>query len=242
MKKFVALLTAICLSVTPMTIFAYDTESVLKDIPEIEDFSLHSGTVFGDSISDVKKKEQEAGFSVHEENSKDGKHSIFYKGKFANINDSYLLYRFDKTGKVYNTRYSFGDIENFDGQSKNFATIASELKKKYGDPLFDEGEGIPFVLLEYNDSNSITGWACYYSRRQIFSSDEVEIYNCNQWLFKLDDYYLLIDHSLVGTDMLGWTYAHELSYTYLDEQTVIDTLNSYNDSQDEIANSFNDDL
>lgn len=245
-RRLIALMTAVCLVAAPMNVMA---EDILKDIPEIENFSLHSGVMFGDSVEDVKAKEKEAGFSVSDENETADTHTkrVFFSGMFAGISDSGLRYTFHGDEGVYSAHYGFGDEQGYqyDSQSEDFDVITDELIKKYGDPIYNEGEGTPFILLNYKENDLVIGWSEYNFKRQVYSSDELGLYRYNQWLIKTDDYYVLIDHCIQGEwfkSSSKWYYGHDLTYLCLDEQTVVETLEEYDSSQNAKADSINNDL
>ncbi len=245
-KRWVALLTAVCLVAAPMSALA---EDILKDTPEIENFSLHSGVMFGDSKTEVKAKEKEAGFQCTD-GEKDGlSDRVFVSGMFAGISSSTLSYDFYGEDGVYSASYAFSDDQSYqlDAQADDFSSITEELIKKYGDPIFDGTEegGVPIYLWTYKNNEMVTGWGVYNFMRQVFSADDLKIYGYNQWLINAGDAYVLIDHYLSGTwfsSSAKWLYEHTLSYTCLDEETAINELNSSLDSQKEKEKSKNDDL
>ena len=104
MKKIlISSLLTVCLFIIPLTAFA---EDILKDIPEVKDFSLHSGVMFRDTPSDVEKKEETQGFSA-QYSEWDGAKRVFVCGTFANIDDSQLRYNFSDTDELYTSCYMF---------------------------------------------------------------------------------------------------------------------------------------
>ena len=250
-KRLGAMLIMVGLILTPMSVAA---EDILRDIPEIENFSLHSGTMFGDTVANVKSKEEEAGFFVSDETEMgvSDEKMVFFNGMFAGISDSGLRYTFHRDKSytsplLYSSMYGFGYEQghDYDSQSEDFDTITEELIKKYGDPIYNEGEGTPFILLNYKGNNMVTGWAEYNYKKQAFASDEIGIFKYNQWIVKTEDNYVLIDHCIHGTwfnSSSSWYYDHNLIYLSLDKQTVLETLESYERTQKEKTDSINNDL
>lgn len=233
---------------TPVPTNTPEIDSVLNNlVPEISDFSLHSGTMFNDSISEIKKKEEAAGYSVADEWSgyENPNKYVLYEGMFAGISNSSLRYAFYGNGGLYNSHYLFNTYSQFEyaNQKNDFTTITNELIKKYGNPIFTGTSGIPFYLFEYNEDNTVTGWGHYSISKALDDSADMPDYN--QWLIKVNDYYVLIDHYLLqdwSSSSYAFFFSHYLCYTCLDEQMVIDTLKLYFDTENARVDSLSNDL
>ncbi len=215
-------------------------------IKTIDDFSLHSDTLFGETIEDVKAKERKAGFSPEDGESTGSHDRVFVSGMFAGIPNSSLRYDFYGSDGLYEIRYDFNMDSNYDSQEKDFYTITEELTKKYGEPLNNGHENeMLFMLINYMNDPAATGWTDMSNKLKVYSRDELKLYLYNQWLIKVDNYYVLIDHYLNGVylNTLGkWSYGHELRYIYMDEETVLAEIKETIESQEKTAASINDDL
>ena len=240
-KRWIALLMAACIVAAPVSCFA---ESIVENAPVIEDFSLHKGSMFGDTVADVKAKEEADGSAKLGIDYTDTSMCImFYDGTFAGIGDSTLRYAFTKNDNtLYMTTYMFRNndeelVKSIDNQNEEFDYITDELTKRYGNPFFDEGDGIPFIYGKYDGYGmNTTGFAQYYIDKELFDdSPNIELKRYNQWLIKAEDKYVLIDHFVLREGGAG--YYHWLSYVNFDEDTAKSILGEYAD-----AVSANDDL
>lgn len=215
-------------------------------IKTIDDFSLHSDTIFGETIEDVKAKERKAGFSPEDGESTGSHDRVFVSGMFAGIPNSGLRYDFYGSDGLYEIRYNFNIDSNYDSQEKDFFTITEELTKKYGEPLNNGHENeMLFMLINYMNDPAATGWTDMSNKLNVYSRDQLKLYHYNQWLIKVNNYYVLIDHYLNGVYLstLGkWSYGHELRYIYMDEETVLAEIKETKESQEKTAASINDDL
>lgn len=220
-------------------------------IKTINDFSLHSDTIFGETIEDVKAKERKAGFSPEDGESTGSHDRVFVSGMFAGIPNSSLRYDFYGSDGLYEICYMFGaeiggQQSNYDAQEKDFFNITEELTKKYGEPLNNGHENeMLFMLINYKNDPSATGWTDMSNKLNVFSREDLKLYHYNQWLIKVNDYYVLIDHYLRGVYFSAsskWSYGHELRYIYMDEETVLAEIQETIESQEKTAASINDDL
>ena len=243
MKKIFILLTAIFFFGTSITVSA---EDILNNMSDSYEYSLPSGVEFGDSIEEVKEKESKAGLSAPSESQDEDTDNVrlFYEGTFVGISDSTLRYVFYGTEGLYNVGYVFGDLHNYENKNNEFNSIKEQIIQEVGEPLYDDGNGVPFMLLNYKDDNTVTGWAYYNYMSELYSTMSVEIELCRyvQWLVKCEGYYVLIDHCIIGehfdTDDL---YSHHLRYIYLDEETVLNTLNNFSsDSESKKSDIYDD--
>ena len=92
-------------------------------------FLIHNGTQFGMTMEEVTKCEEEAGFTISE-NESTHRYSDFYgligKGKVAGIEGVKIYYTFNEDGKLIQADYRFPSDETFN-------TMEKALTEKYGE-------------------------------------------------------------------------------------------------------------
>lgn len=244
-KKMVALMTAACLAVISTSVMAEEltAETVLEGVQEVDDFSLHSGNMFGETVEDMKLKETDAGFVPSQEFDSSDNHFVMFEGTFAGISNSHLQYSFHEGDGLYCASYSFNpqNPNRYDNDlhmlDNDFATITDEITKKYGDPIYSQNDGIPIHLNNYMDDSKVTGFAEYTfitTFSEYLDNQQMILGKYNQWLIKVNDYYVLIDHCIKADATPGVTMpraVHSLNYVYMSEQTTIDEVNAFLDYQ-----------
>lgn len=248
LKVLGVLLITASILVIPHTAFA---EDIVDNAPTIEDFSLHSGTMFGDTPDEVKAKEEADGSAILTGDMIDNTW-LFYEGSFEGIDDSRLRYGFtndDKTLYMSSCIFRICDkslYRNEDNQIDEFEHITDELTLKYGEPFYndstgtsfkngepfyDDSTGTPFIYDEYYSGSDTmtTGFSyCQWMRDNLGGMyADLKLLKYNQWLIKADDdKYVLIDHYIMMEDD---DINHTLSYVVFDEGTVRSALETDED-------------
>ena len=125
-----------------------------------EDFTIHSGVVFGDTKEDVKAKEK---LSLEYETAT----SLVYSGKVAGYDEAKIEYQFyEADGKLYDALYKFKYLSNSTSNTarKQREELEKLLKSKYGEPI-NKNDGLYYslwgkenVVLETSDYTEQTVW------------------------------------------------------------------------------------
>ncbi len=172
MKKIVALIVCIILIASWAVCTA-------------EDFIIHSGTTFGDSIDDVKKKE------TFELDSGGSSYKLSYKGNIAGYDGVVIDYYFDlnNDGKLYDAHYEMANTYHMSYKKKDVLEIFNHLDElltiKYGKKISEKDSA--YVYLKG-----------FYFKAQIeqlnsFRYKESRRIEVNSWVVPYDGYYVKID-------------------------------------------------
>ena len=104
-----------------------------------KEFTLHSNTRFGMTITDVISEEQKHGFFMDTtETDSEGNQRIILraKGEFAGREDGQMIYAFSSDGKLIQFHYMFKK-----GSLDDFESLDKKLIAKYGNPNYSS-EGL----------------------------------------------------------------------------------------------------
>ena len=132
MKKLLIVLLLV------MTTCSFYVVCASAEFSTTDDFTLHSGVTFGMSREEVKKVEEENGFTVDEESlactyygsngsylTKETK-GFKIEGSMAGISSSILYYYFDENGKLFGMLYYLGDKDE-----ESYKDINELINAKY---------------------------------------------------------------------------------------------------------------
>lgn len=148
----------------------------IAGISSAEDFTLHSGVVFGMTREEVKAKEKEKGFSPSETQleytfyEEDGGYyqmktnALSIDGSMVGIANSHLYYYFDEDNKLFAAVYSFGTDEEYPVTTYN--DIQALLENKYGEQKTQEKYKVASIL-DVFISNLFLG--------QVYTFDDIQI-------------------------------------------------------------------
>ena len=110
-----------------------------------EDFTLHAGTMFGDTMEQVQEKEtlKYIGEFEYEDVNGTKTTAILYTGTVAGYENCNIWYHFDKTNSTLcDVTYSMGisDIIGEDALLNRLGELGTLLMNKYGEPLSDNDD------------------------------------------------------------------------------------------------------
>lgn len=143
MKKILAILLLAVLMCSFCMAYASPEYSTTADFP------LHSGVTFGMTRNEVKKLEEENGFTVNETSltytyyDSDGSYlgkntaGFYIDGSMAGISSSTLYYYFDENGKLFGMVYKFGDHDE-----ESYKDIKSLINDKYSNSAASNSRNI----------------------------------------------------------------------------------------------------
>ena len=197
-----------------------------------EDFTIHAGTMFGDTLEEVKAKENLEIYDDYVENQFGRK--ITYIGDVAGYSNTLVIYEFDDNGKVYDVRYSIDILTNDANQvMANYKALESALTKKYGEPLSNDDEDNYIIIGKQieiiqkgNETKKIYG----------FPEDK---YEYKSWVYPCEDYSVKIELiKSIGQDSTGPQNACYISYHYYTDEDYEKAKEAYK----KIEIKINDDL
>lgn len=212
MKKF--------LSVLLMVVFLFP----ILSFGESFHFSFRNGVEFGDSIADVKTKEDKM---PDREDS-----GLLYYGsiQLSSIGHSALNYNFTD-GELslilidYNQNY--GGREEAGSRQEEYSKINEGLIRKYGEPSASDEE----------NADEIPTGAFYWYKNYYESKSHIEkaLDSVNQWVLEDQGYNVVIQHVLFEVDSSDWGlphyYVHFLSYQKVEmDDNRTDEINSIVDN------------
>lgn len=219
MKKTVSILLALLLVLSLCT-------GALAD-----EFTLHSGIVFGDTLETVKEKE--AGKMTIQDGSKDKTNKVWFNGTIAGM-EGHVRYDFDEdTGKLIEMLYTFNGMPKSDECDDAYKTLKDGLLRKYGSPLGNTGGTI----------HIITGQGFEYAAMLInlYESTNIgsgDIRDYDEWIVECDGYYVKIDLVSFYIKASDTDYKINLSYHYFTDK---DRENAVQEKKNK-ENSVDDDL
>ena len=144
-----------------------------------EDFTIHSGVIFGDTKEEVKAKETLDSGESGLINSGD---CLIYNGKVAGYDDTNVFYQFDETsGKLFNALYYFRGLG--DQGNNQYKKFKEQLEKKYGEPLNKKDE-IYYEIWGNKDLSFYINGVYYLSRQRL--------YDHNVWVVPYNGYKVVI--------------------------------------------------
>lgn len=203
-----------------------------------EEFTLHSGVIFGMSKEDVASLEQGAGFECEkieaEETTANPSAVIQVKGKIASIENSSIYYAFDADNKLFSASYVLGSTVNNDDSDKEYEIIEKALCEKYGEP---ENIWLPvayeagFEPLDY----IVAKWGLILNNKLPPNSS---------WAIKQDNgKYVVIVHYVLTFNLSGYTIKeHTVGYQLYDAEVIESAINSITDKATENEEQRNNDL
>lgn len=187
-------------------------------------FSYRNGVEFGDTLADVKSKEN--GYP----NSEDTNFLYYGNLQLSSIGNSAINYNFTDgklTSILIDYNQNYGGREEIDSRLEEYNKINDGLARKYGDPSSSNEEdaieyltGAFFWYKNYYESNAHT---------------EKNLVSFNQWVLNDTDYDVVIQHVLFEVDSSDWGAPHYcvhfLSYQNTDkDRNDSDLMNSIVDN------------
>lgn len=185
-----------------------------------EEFTLHNGTKFGMTLSEILNKEQKEGYFTGISEDSTEQLLITRGGVFAGRENGNMVYALDDDGKLVQFHYFFQDASLDD-----FNSLNSSLITKYGNPDYSSEMGNSFdveakwypgsddrgIMTITTGQAPITGASINGTRTRSFfmNFSGVNIYNywdydCikyAQWVIRSNDgSAILIDHCYVNVD------------------------------------------
>ena len=150
-----------------------------------EQFTLHSGVMFGMTKDEVQQIEKDAGFDVEEIEMKEEDRrncakihlaeAISVNGQIAGVHGANIKYHFDKEGALDSAVYLLG-IEESSGA---YTPIRKSLIQKYGEPDSDMAE----VWHAYLNMDAYSNYDNYGDEDVC----DVDFYNNDSWLIPQED-------------------------------------------------------
>ena len=163
--------------------FERTKESAMTNMPLIDEFTLHSGTTFGMSLSEVKAKEEAKGFSPSETKlaymlyDNNGEYTakqtdgLVMFGSVAGISDSRVnYYHIGSQKKLFDMVYVFGDHS-----TDAYTDIQQLLENKYSQQWVRNDGTAPSNLV-YFFNNMTNGAVKSYEKYYIQYNDTYRIY------------------------------------------------------------------
>ena len=182
-----------------LAVMLINTLTVIAD-----DFVLRNDIQFGDSVSEVQKKET---LTTKRDTNDDGETELETPegGTIAGIDDSKVTFTFNKDDELYDMRYYFYEDA--------YDTLSDALIDKYGDPLEPDGDVI-FVTR----TSALTAAARLNSVYEMLG-DKMEVLGFSQWLVECEDYSVKID--LIEMNFYNSSKPHDY-YTLIGYRKVTD--------------------
>ena len=172
-----------------------------------EDFSVRNGIQFGMSVDEVKKIEKDNGLDDNDMYldglSNDGTwYQVAYITSIAGIEDSRVIYKFDKDSKkLAAIDYNLGSNLDDETALSLLLLMKQNLADKYGEPIhssYTDGTVFPIVSDILMTAQSLLAGTEYY-----------------EWLVKHEDYYVLIDDVYMDLSWLKGGYFCHIGYQYV---------------------------
>ena len=168
-----------------------------------EDFTIHAGTMFGDTKQQVMEKETLA--YQGEKDYDDDTSYLIYDGTVAAYDNCHIYYYFDKKEELLiDAEYDMGrffDIGN-DGILNRYAQLQDALTEKYGEALSEDDETTFLILGQgvYPNSNVYdykwVSWVAPYENYNVKIDLILSSYKGDSDLFLNIDYYTFTDEEL----------------------------------------------
>lgn len=204
-----------------------------------EDFTLHSGVSFGMTLEEIKKIEEDAGFST---DIPDNNAYLQVYGKIASIENSAINYYFDNN-KMNIAKYRFGK-DSTDRGSNEYSLIQESLNNRYG-----SASGLPdgFHTKQFNeDMKNIVGDG--------ITTNDGTITRDEGWLIPQENGYIAIEHytfyyqftqSFLNAGMIdfypeGKAFYHMISYEWYDadDPAIANALNTVQENISQLNNDL----
>ena len=207
MKKAISILLVILLLSLSISVYA-------------EPFSLRNGIFFGDTMEEVKSKEQ-----LKYINGKEDKN--WFRGTIANVDDSEVSFYFDKeTGQLTDMSYYLGARSTV--YRSNYDEIKESLIKKYGNPLGNTGGYFHVIVGKAVES---------YIRGKTIAN----MYNSKDDLLDYDEWLINCDGGAVKIDLILESTSHltiSLSYHFATDEEIEKLMEEEKDKQDSLENDI----
>ena len=202
-----------------------------------EEFTIHSGVMFGMTREEVITLETDAGFEVIE-----SEEYITVKGKIASIDKSAIRYYFEEnalTTAWYRLGGTHSDVGDSTYDPDSFDVVEDALVSKYGEPNFDT-QVLDSIASEY-DIDGLNKYLIGGVYR------DYGVAGWSNWLFPVDeDTYLFIDHHLFSGELKGAgglsVGYHTLCYQMMDAAEVESVIQSIADENQEDSQQLEDDI
>lgn len=200
-----------------------------------EEFTLRNGIAFGDTMDEVLEKEtfaiDEVVDSIEEEEeesegSEDESEELLpysiktERSTLAGIDDSYIIYSFDKDKTLQEVEYVFRSSKNENMINTDYEAINKSLISKYGNPLgYTNGDCYVFT------GQALQEFAMHLALIQYINGlgDYVDY---DEWDVDTGDYHIKIEQVEYyhGASYKDISYVHILSYTYFTDEQLAEKL------------------
>ena len=196
------------------------------------DFQLHNGVLFGDTLETVKAKEE--GTLTIQSDSEEKTDKVWFDGTIAGMEGSVRFDFDEKTNTLTDMLYSFDSSSNKDSIDNQYSKLRDSLIRKYGTPLGNTGGTL----------HAITGTAIEYAATLILLYQYIEgdgdLRDYDEWIVDSNGYHVKIDLVSVyyRTKNYDYTYLNSLSYHYYTDEDLINYLNEKQAENDIIDNDL----
>lgn len=180
-----------------------------------EDFTIHSGVMFGDTKEDVSAKETLTFKKFNED-----KNIFEYGGTVAGIDNTTIYYYFDNDNKLIDVFYAFPDSRSIgiNNVIAEYEQLAEALKSKYGNPIDTDSTvyelvcGKYYSIIKENDAFHIKmGHPESNANREHIA-----------WVVPYDGYNVKIDLIIDDTDGRSQTYNCCVDYhPFTDDELAV---------------------
>lgn len=198
-----------------------------------EDFQLHNGIVFGDTLEIVKSKEE--GTLTIQSGSVDKINNVWFDGTIAGMDASVRFDFNEETGFLTDMLYDFKRSSYKDSIDSDYTKLYNSLSRKYGTPLGNTG-GSLYVITGEAINNFATTVALY---KYLLKGDG-DVRDYDEWIVKSNGYNVKIDLvSYYYRDKdYNYYYANNVSYHYYTDEDLIDALNEKQEENDAMDNDL----
>lgn len=198
-----------------------------------EEFSIHSGVMFGMSADEIRMLEDNAGFEIVEISENDvildtiGEDESItnIEGKIAGIDDSSIYYITNNDSGLFSAQYNFRS-KNYDQVVADYPIIQQALENKYG-PSTDMWASICLYDLNYRPFDTLKITATW---------GPVGLKDFDTWEIQLEDgSYIIIIHYISSLTLSNSTsYFHQIGYQRFEEDEISVILNELQENQSQL--------
>lgn len=177
-----------------------------------EDFTIHAGTMFGDTIDEVKSKED---LKLINEIENDNEIGLVYKGKLVGYDGCRINYCFDSDKYLYDVYYTMPssvDVGN-NGVEEEYDYLLNALTDKYGNPLDTDDDAYYCIVGEQIKSLRVSNKV--FEKNGSSSRYEIEYVG---WSIPSNDYNVKIELMLVTATSNNTTFCYIDYHKYTDDE------------------------
>lgn len=220
MRKVVALVMVLIVSLSVTSAWA-------------EGFSLRNGISFGDTMEEVRSKEELNIKETDNELKADEEYPYSLttqNGTVAGVANSYIVYNFDKNKQLREVIYWLKESSSSANIDAEYSSVNAGLVRKYGEPL-ENKDGRTHVVV-----GSAIDLANYSVRLLNAFGGYAGIRDYDEWVVFENGYNVKIEQVEYygGQSRSNVYYQQVLSYTYFTESDVENIIDEYTEKQSQI--------